>query len=118
MGMISMQHSAEKRRFARAPIDLPVEFMARQDRLVGGCGVGKDIAIGGMFIETAEHAPFGAHLLVSFHVPGLQDVLLVPGVVRWTNPTGMGVQFGLLGARETHVITVLMRSRSGVHKVV
>ena len=33
----------------------------------------------------------------------------IPGVVRWTRPDGMGVQFGLLGARETHAITELTK---------
>jgi hypothetical protein len=113
-----MQRLAEKRRFERVPVDLPVDFTARRDRMVGASGVGKDIAVAGMFIETTKPAPFGAAVLVSFHVPGFQDALLVPGIVRWTSPAGMGVQFGLLGARETHAITTLMRSRSGVHKVV
>ncbi len=37
--------------------------------------------------------------------------LKLPGVVRWVRDGGMGVQFGLLGALETHVITEIGRSR-------
>jgi hypothetical protein len=31
------------------------------------------------------------------------------GVVRWAKPGGFGVQFGPMGARETHAMTRLMR---------
>jgi hypothetical protein len=36
--------------------------------------------------------------------------MLLPGIVRWTKQDGMGVQFRLLGARETHAITEIMRT--------
>jgi hypothetical protein len=112
-----MQHRAEKRRFERVPVELPVEFTARRCPFEGASGLGRDIALGGMFIETTEPVAFGAPVLVSFHVAECQDVMLVPGIVRWTGWTGMGVQFGLYGARETRAIMGLMRSRSGVHLV-
>jgi type IV pilus assembly protein PilZ len=99
----------EKRRYARATIDLPVSFA-----LKGGAGqeggIGKDISIGGIFIETDAAAPFGAEVVVRvrFKTPSgnAQDFDL-PGVVRWVRDGGMGVQFGLLGALETHAITEL-----------
>ena len=34
----------------------------------------------------------------------------LPGVVRWLKPGGFGVQFGLLGARDTHAISELFKS--------
>jgi hypothetical protein len=44
-------------------------------------------------------------------LPGdTQDVEL-PGVVRWSNEGGFGVQFGLLGARETHSIARILSAR-------
>ncbi|MBX3202942.1 MAG: PilZ domain-containing protein [Labilithrix sp.] len=99
----------EKRRYARASIDLPVQFA-----LKGGSdsarGIGKDISIGGMFIETDTPAPFAADVVVRVRLrtPSNdgQDFDL-PGVVRWVRDGGMGVQFGLLGALETHAITEL-----------
>ncbi len=33
----------------------------------------------------------------------------VPAVVRWSKSDGFGVQFGLLGAVETHLIAKLLR---------
>ena len=36
--------------------------------------------------------------------------MVLPAIVRWTSPVGMGVQFGLLGVRETHAITEIVRA--------
>lgn len=76
-------------------------------------GVSKDISLGGMFVETAFPAAFGAAVLVGFTLPG-HPPLLVSGTVRWTSGSGMGVQFGLLGARETYAITEIERQRVSV----
>lgn len=74
-------------------------------------GDAKDISLGGMFIEALEPSPpFGTKLTVVCRLPGLDRDVRLPGVVRWTKPGGFGVQFGLLGARETHAITKLHRS--------
>lgn len=72
-------------------------------------GVGRDISVGGMFIETESPVPFNAEIVILTELPGERVPLSLPAVVRWTKPGGMGVQFGLLGARETHVITELTR---------
>jgi type IV pilus assembly protein PilZ len=101
----------EKRRYARATIDVPVTF----GRKGGGgdqSGIGKDISIGGMFIETTAAAAFGAEVIVRvrFQTPSGKQEFDLPGVVRWVRSGGMGVQFGLLGALETHAITELGKS--------
>lgn len=70
----------------------------------------RDISIGGMFIESAEGVAFGAELSITLRLPGAKQDMALPGVVRWTKPGGFGVQFGLLGARETHAISELMRA--------
>jgi type IV pilus assembly protein PilZ len=57
-----------------------------------------------MFIETAFPAAFGSAVLVRMTMTDRRDPILLPGIVRWTNESGFGLQFGLLGARETHVI--------------
>jgi type IV pilus assembly protein PilZ len=97
----------EKRRYARTPVDLPVLF-APKGASASASGIAKDISIGGMFIETNQAAAFGAEVVVRIRLKtpssGEQDFNL-PGVVRWVSGTGMGVQFGLLGALETHAIT-------------
>lgn len=77
--------------------------------------MGRDISLGGMFIETAIPAAFGVSVLVGFTLPGQRKPLLVSGTVRWTSNGGMGVQFGLLGARETHAITAIEREHGSSH---
>jgi PilZ domain len=102
----------EKRRFARAPIDMPVLFAVK-----GGAqstpGIGKDISIGGMFVQTQAPASFGSEVVVRVRLrtPSNGDQSFdLPGVVRWVRSGGMGVQFGLLGAVETHAITELTKA--------
>lgn len=103
----------EKRRYARASIDLPVSFALKgagdEER-----GTGRDISIGGIFIETDAMAAFGAEVIVRvrLHTPNGEQDFALPGVVRWARAGGMGVQFGLLGALETHAITELSRRLS------
>lgn len=102
----------EKRKYARAAIDLPVYF-AVKGASTSASGIGKDISIGGIFIETSSPAPFGADLIVRVRLrtPSRDDQDFdLPGVVRWVRGNGMGVQFGLMGALETHAITELTKS--------
>ena len=100
----------EQRRHARATIEAPLTF-TRRGQGEWRDGVGKDVSVGGMFVETSTPAPFGAEIELAVQLPGDDDVFTLPGVVRWVRPGGMGVQFGLLGARETHVITEICRQQ-------
>jgi hypothetical protein len=104
-----MRPQQEKRQFQRARIDVPVEFTLRGSELKVP-GVAKDISVGGMFIETTSPAAFGSGVRVGLELPGHTGPMLVAATVRWTNASGMGVQFGLLGARETHAITEIVRT--------
>ena len=92
----------ELRRTPRARLETTV------DVTVGGehhAGQSRDISLGGMFLESAVVPAFGAAVVVTLTMPGQKAPFAIPGVVRWTRDGGMGVQFGLLGARETHAIT-------------
>ena len=91
-------------------MEQPLTFRRKGTDDVGD-GIGKDISLGGMFIETRAPAPFGTEVEVVTSLPGEAVALTLPAVVRWTKPSGMGVQFGLIGARETHMITELARKR-------
>lgn len=71
-------------------------------------GQSADISLGGMYIETTTPEPFGTDIVVHVHVPGEASAFALPAKVRWIDTAGMGVQFGLLGARETHTITELV----------
>lgn len=75
----------------------------------GSVGFAEDLSMSGMFIATLDPLPFGCALTVRFTLPGQHVELVVPAVVRWVRrDEGMGVQFGLLGARETHAIAVFL----------
>ncbi len=101
------------RRYTRAQLEAPLEFTPKSGSGAGGAasiaGIGRDISVGGMFVETVTPSPFGAEVVISVQLPGQKDRLVLPAVVRWTRPDGMGVQFGLLGARETYAITELSK---------
>jgi type IV pilus assembly protein PilZ len=98
----------ELRRFIRTPVDAPAALVPK-----GGAqaiaGRARDISVGGMFIETAHVVPFGTDVTVRMRLPQGKEELALPGVVRWVRTDGMGIQFGLLGAKETHEITEIVR---------
>ena len=75
-------------------------------------GLAKDVSVGGMFVETSSPAAFGADVVIHLTLPGSNEPVALPGVVRWVRDGGMGVQFGLLGAVETHLITEIGRKHS------
>lgn len=97
----------EKRLHARVPLDVTLTCEVK-----GGAAFevwGKDISVGGMYLEASEQPLFGTEVTMVGRLPGAKKDVRLPGVVRWTKPGGFGVQFGLLGALETHVISELMK---------
>jgi len=100
---------AELRRHQRAPLDVAVEFVAKGST-ERAAGRSRDVSVGGMFILTDAPLPFGADLVVHVTMPGQKSPFALTGVVRWSKAgEGMGVQFGMMGARETHAITELTK---------
>jgi hypothetical protein len=92
----------EQRRWERRPAGFVVEFAsAGGTRTAGLC---RDLSVGGMRIQSQTLAPFGAEVTVYVELPGARGALALPGIVRWTKNGEMGVQFAMLGARETHAI--------------
>ena len=97
------------RRHHRVSFNEPLVFSRKgEDQQISGTAT--DISLGGMFIETIEPAAFGAEVVIQVRVPGQPAAFALPAVVRWVRPGGMGVQFRMLGARETHTITELVRA--------
>lgn len=97
----------EQRKQARSVIRIIIAFQVGSGgpRIDAMCG---DISLGGAFIETLTTAPFGAAIRVFIRLPGLAEESAIDGIVRWTKPTGMGVQFGVMGARQTRALTQLL----------
>jgi uncharacterized protein (TIGR02266 family) len=102
----------ELRRFTRTPIDVPVTFTHKSSSEVIS-GYAKDVSVGGMFVETERPVHFGGEVAVRLRLPHSKDELTLPAVVRWVRDDGMGLQFGLLGAKETHEITEVVRRSKG-----
>ena len=98
----------ELRRTPRAPIDAPVEFTAKGET-TRRRGKAHDLSLGGMFVETDTPPDFGAEVTIHVTLPGEKAAFALPGIVRWRKDGGMGVQFKLLGARETFSITEVVK---------
>lgn len=73
-------------------------------------GSAKDISIGGMYIESDAKVSFGTEVTIVLRLPNTKADARLPAIIRWLKPGGFGVQFGLLGARETHAISELFKS--------
>lgn len=99
---------ADKRVHPRVPISADVTCEVKGGDAV--LGRSRDISIGGMFIESETPVAFGLELTVVLRLPGTKADTRLPATVRWLGPGGFGVQFGLLGARETHAISELLKS--------
>jgi len=100
--------AVDLRRFSRAPIEQTLLFGSRdEDGLAEGAAV--DISLGGMFIVTETPAAFGTTIEIHTQLAGVRGEFVLPAVVRWTRVGGMGVQFGMLGAKETLAITEIVR---------
>jgi type IV pilus assembly protein PilZ len=92
-----------RRSLARLPVELPAiliwEGLPRH-------AVVTDLGIGGAFAECEEQAPFATPIIVVLEHP--TGPLRLPGIVRWFGEGGLGIQFGLLGVRETDVLVELI----------
>jgi len=100
----------ELRRYERTRIDISVEFTTAGSA-ARNAGLAKDISVGGMYVETPHPATFNREVVVHVLLPGQRAPFALPAVVRWSRAgEGMGLQFGLLGARETHAITELTKA--------
>jgi hypothetical protein len=106
--MAAASRPQELRRASRVRLGQPVAFSFVKQPGTSLQGAAKDISIGGMFIETDTRCPQGEQLVVHMTLPGRDRVMTLPGVVRWSAKEGMGVQFGLLGARETYEIAAFV----------
>ena len=96
----------DSRHHPRKDLHLPVAFQSGDGpRIDAACD---NISLGGMFIETKEPGSYGMTLRITIQLPGLKQETRIDAVVRWHKGTGMGVQFGPMGARETHALTVLI----------
>lgn len=95
----------EKRQHPRRPLEVDVTVHHKDGRSLPARSV--DMSVGGMFVTASDLPAFGSEVTIEIELPGLGPTRL-PAFVRWTKPDGFGVQFGLIGVRETHAIGVLV----------
>lgn len=95
----------EQRKHRRVPLNIEVLCIGANDTSFRA--LAQDISLGGMFLSAADRPVFGTQLVIRVLLPGQAQEFALPCTVRWTRGDGFGVQFGLLGARATHVITKL-----------
>ena len=100
--------SDERRKHKRKEVDLTASY-----QIEGGERVPahlKDMSLGGAFLETSQPAPFGAKSKLFVDVDGRE--IAVDAIVRWKSRDGTGVQFGLLGAKDTYRVTEFLARRT------
>ncbi len=95
----------ERREHLRERVGLKVLFQVEGGKPQEG--ICKNLSHGGMFLECSPVPAFNAKL--ELHLDVEQEVgLALTGVIRWTVATGAGIQFDLMGVRETRVISELI----------
>ena len=67
-------------------------------------GVCKNMSLGGIQIEATLLAPFGARVTIFLVLDGVDGETPLGGIVRWTKPGVMGIQFDLCSARTTYAL--------------
>jgi hypothetical protein len=101
----------ERRSVERFELLLHVDFMTL-DSSATMQGTARNISLGGMFLETTTPCAYGTTILLRITATEGLEPLLAKATVRWTARTGMGVQFGPLGAKAVAAITDLRAGRS------
>ena len=95
----------DQRRSPRVALAHRIEFSRLDDEVSPRHGgIARDISLGGWFIETDIPCGQGDKIVVHLTLPRGQREMELPTIVRYTDKDGMGVQFGLLSARDTHEI--------------
>ena len=94
----------ERRRHTRKRVDLPAFYHlgGEGDRVQVHLA---DISVGGAYLDKVASAPaFGTDVVLLVTLPD-GDELKLEAVVRWAKPGGIGLQFGMHGAKETFLLT-------------
>jgi hypothetical protein len=107
---MTKRHSSGTRPAVREHHRLAAELAVRYEVQDGEWleAVARDLSLGGAFIDTAQIPAFGTSVRLALELPNGKGTIEVAGVVRWSNASGFGMQFGLLGAKETHVLVGLL----------
>ncbi len=87
--------SSQKRTTPRVPIEIRVEYK-RVNAFISDFT--RDVSGGGLFLQTDYPLALGTECLFTLEIPGVDDEITLPGVVRRVEeaegdePAGMGVE--------------------------
>jgi hypothetical protein len=95
----------------RVRVDLPLQILCEDGAVARGRAT--DLSVGGMRVETDAPLAIGSTAVAQIRLPGSTPEVSLPAVVRWTRDGAAGLQFGLLGARATYLITEYTSDPSG-----
>lgn len=87
---LEAKHSQGRRKFARRPYFMPVDFATPQRAFNGYI---QNISSGGMLIETRQALPIGQQVILSFLRPKSREYVKVGGQIVRTTANGFGVRF-------------------------
>jgi uncharacterized protein (TIGR02266 family) len=110
-----MPNGEEKRRAAREPVTLFVEYDGADD-LVGDFT--DNLSSGGTFVTTNRTLPVGTQVQLVLSFPGLLEPISIEGTVRWTRgdnaagDPGAGIEF-TPGPSRGALAAIVDRIRSG-----
>jgi hypothetical protein len=98
------------RRDSKPEIEVPKKAAFAVDRGERATGWIVRLSVVGVEIESLQPPPVGGQLVVWAELVAGEGELAMRGRVQWSTTTRFGVQFGPLGARETHAIVRAARS--------
>jgi Tfp pilus assembly protein PilZ len=97
--------SPTNRSSIRTALELPVVIEGATTRAHGST---MNVGLGGAFIKTDERLAYGERVDLWMPLLGRGTLSRLPSVVRWSDPSGFGVQFLVLGANEAHALCELI----------
>jgi hypothetical protein len=100
----------EKRRHPRKKIDVRVTIEIVEGEILDGRMT--NIALGGAFVEVATTAGLGTPATLRVAFPASNFESKIGCTVRWVIASGIGLEFGSMGARDTHALVTAIENAS------
>jgi hypothetical protein len=99
------QRDESRRRNPRVRTNFEIRLCSEDARYSARC---TSLSLCGMFVETDLRLGYESAVRLELTVNEGLHVMRLEGVVRWLDARGFGVQFGPVGASETHALSALI----------
>ena len=97
----------QKRKFARVDFQTEVIINIAGQRQPG---MTLNLSQGGALLKTDAPLEFGQKLALEIQLPKIRETCVIPGVVRWSRDTNVGIQFEVLRAIEVWGINQIVNN--------